>query len=236
MFVVNTDGGSLLYQDSLDFDFPMQFAIISTIDGNYLLNQIAANTSTTVTFSFLPATLPNSASGGTTSFFSEVGPTNDLHMAPSVLATGTNIVSMLPTAMGNWSLTQGTSQACAFASGSVALYLNAKGVNNVTPKSVREALQFSAVQLPVTVSSSNLESVAAQGAGKIQIYDAINSGTIVSPTELLLNDTADFQGLQYITVTNSAQSQVSYRLSHMAAGTAVALQSVGQAINAKDEL
>ncbi|CAD6590848.1 MAG: hypothetical protein TREMPRED_005902 [Tremellales sp. Tagirdzhanova-0007] len=203
----------------------MQFAIIGTNDGNYLLGQIAANASTTVTFSFLPATLPNSASGGTTSFFSEIGPTDDLHMAPSVLATGTNIVSILPTALGNWSLTEGTSQACAFTSGSVALYLNAKGVNNVTPKKVREALQFSAIQVPVTVSGSDLESVAAQGAGKIQIFDAINSGTIVSPTELLLNDTAYFQGIQYITVTNSAQSQISYKLSNLAAGTALALQS-----------
>jgi hypothetical protein len=225
MFAVNTPGAVPLYQT---FSFGIKFAFISDNDGNYLLQQIASGANTTVTFSFAPTTLPNIYTGNTTSFFSEIGPSNDLYMAASVLAPGTNIISILPTALGNWSLTEGTSQACAFAAGAAALYLNAKGAVNVSPKTVREAFEFSATQLPVSVSDSTLESVAAQGAGKIQIYDAINAATVVSPTELLLNDTAYFQSLQYITVYNSGSSTVSYKLSNVPAGTALAFQSVSR--------
>ena len=222
MFLVNYAGSVPLYYTP---DFPMQFAMINNDDGNYLLNQIASGSKPTVTFSFSPTTIPNTYTGNTTTFFSSIGPTNDLHMSPSVLAPGTNIVSVIPTAQGNWTMGDGTSQASAFAAGAAALYVNAKGTANVSPKNVKEALQFSANQLVVSTSDSTLESVAAQGAGKIQLFDAINTGTVVSPTELLLNDTAYSQSLQYLTLQNTGSSHVTYKLSNVPAGTALAFQS-----------
>jgi len=222
MFLVNSPGGSLVYET----DFPLQFAIISLNDGNYLLNQIASGASTPVTFSFSPTIIPNTATGNSISYFSSIGPTDDLYMSPSVAAVGTNIVVVLPTALGNWSIVEGTSPAAAFVSGSVALYLKAKGTNKVSQKSVKEALQFSASKLSVSDSDSTFESIASSGAGKIEIFEAINGGTVVTPTELLLNDTAYFQSFQYIVVTNKGQSQVSYQLSNVPAGTALAFQTV----------
>ena len=226
MFMVNTPGLIPLYPG---YDFPatpIQFAMISNADGTYLLNQIASNANTTITFSFSPATLPNIYTGNTTTFFSSIGPTNDLHMAPSVLAPGTHIVSVVPSAQGNWSLTEGTSQASAFAAGAAALYVNAKGSGSVSPKTVREAFQFSADQTIVSDSNSTFESVAAQGAGRLQLFEAINTSTVVSPTELLLNDTAYFQSLQYVTIQNTGNSEVTYTLSNVPAGTALAFRTV----------
>ena len=147
-------------------------------------------------------------------------------MAPTILAPGTNLIGVVPVSFSNWSITEGTSFSSAFVSGAAALYIASKGNTNVSPQTVREALEFSANQLPVSRSDNTLESVAAQGAGRVQIFDAINSGTIVSPTELLLNDTAFFQSLQYLTITNSGSSKVNYKLSNIPAGTALAYQNV----------
>ncbi|KAK4687445.1 hypothetical protein P7C73_g2679, partial [Tremellales sp. Uapishka_1] len=221
MFVVNYEDTVPLYQN-----FPLiDFALVSYEDGTYLLDQYAANANTTVTFNFNPVAVPNTYTGNITSLFSEIGPTNDLHLSTTIMTPGTNIIGVVPTTFSNWSITDGTSWSSAFASGSAALYLSAKGNSNASPRSVREALEFSAAQVPVSLSDSTLETVAAQGAGKLHIYDAIYSSTIISPTELLLNDTANMNSVQYITVTNSGTSSVNYKLSNVAAGTALAYQT-----------
>jgi len=40
-----------------------------------------------------------------------------------------------------------------------------------------------------------LQTVSQQGAGLINVFDAIYATTVVSPSELALNDTAHFKGL-----------------------------------------
>jgi hypothetical protein len=222
VFLINDDNTIPPYSN-----FPLiDFAVISYQDGNYLLSQIAANANITLSFSFSPVVIPNTFSGNITSPFSGIGPTFDLQMAPTILAPGTNIIGVVPTTYSNWSITDGTSWSTAFASGSAALYLAARGVDNCSPLDVREALEFAASPRPVSVSDNTLESVAAQGAGKTQIFDSIYSSTIISPTELLLNDTAYFESIQYITITNSGNSKAKYQLSNVPAGTAPTFQSV----------
>ncbi|ORY32563.1 putative peptidase [Naematelia encephala] len=221
IFVVNYEDTVPLYQN-----FPLiDFALISYEDGNYLLNQIATNQNTTVSFTFSPAPQPNVWTGNTTSYFSEIGPTNDLYFATSILAPGSNIIGVVPTTYANWSITDGTSWSAAFASGAAALYLAGKGGAQNTPKVVREAFEATARPLPFSISDASLATVAAQGAGRLGIYDAINIPITVSPTELALNDTAFLNALQFVTVTNHAGNTVKYSVSNVPAGTALAFQT-----------
>jgi hypothetical protein len=76
--------------------------------------------------------------------------------------------------------------------------------------------------LPFAKGDAQLATVAAQGAGKLQLFDALNTDTIVGPTELLLNDTAYFNDVQYIEITNTGNQRRQYSLSHLASGTAPA--------------
>lgn len=214
VFVVNTPNTPYVY-----YEFPIDFALISAEDGDYLLAQIAAGTDLTLTFSFNPAPQANTITGNITSDFSCIGPTNDLVMGASVLAPGSNIVSVLPEALGGWGIQDGTSFSSPAVAGSAALYLNAKRVD---PNQVREAFQATADVLPFSRGDVQLATAAAQGAGKIQLFDAINTDTLVGPTELLLNDTAYFNNVQEITITNTGRSRLRYILTHLPAGTAPA--------------
>ena len=221
IFVVNDETSLPIYQN-----FPLiDFALISYDDGNYLLNQLNTSANTTVSFSFNPIALPNIWTANTTSYFSEIGPTNDLYFAPSVLAPGTNVVGVTPTAFYNWTIADGTSYSSAYAAGAAALYLAAKGTNNVSPSDVLSAFEVTAQQLPVSVSDSSLVSVAVQGAGRVQLSDAIYAVADISPSEITLNDTANFDKLHVLTIKNPGKKWVTYKLSHEPAGTALAFQS-----------
>jgi hypothetical protein len=216
VLIVNTPNTAYVY-----YEFPIEFALISSVDGDYLLSQIAAGTNLTLTFSFNPAPQPNLLTGNITSDFSCIGPSNDLVMGASVLSPGSNIVGVLPEALGSWGIQDGTSFSCPGVAGSAALYLNARRSD---PKKVREAFQATAEVLPFAKGNNQFATVAAQGAGKLQLFDALNTDTIVAPTELLLNDTAYFNSVQEITITNTGRSRQRYAITHIPAGTAPAFQ------------
>lgn len=65
----------------------------------------------------------------------------------------------------------------------------------------------------VFVSRSKLISTLA---GLVQVVDAINAKTLISPFELQLNDTAYFKGAQTITLENRNPYAVKYTFSHVA--------------------
>ncbi|WRT66229.1 uncharacterized protein IL334_003182 [Kwoniella shivajii] len=221
MFVINTANTAPLYQN-----FPLDFGFISYEDGNYLLSQINNHTSnTTVSFTFNPYQAPNIWTGNITSYFSEIGPTNDLFFAPSLVAPGTNIIAILPANMGNFTMVEGTSYSAPLVAGASALYIASKGNNNVSPDKVKAALESTADYLSTSVSDNTIANVAVQGSGKINVAEAINPGVVVSPSEILLNDTAYFAGTQYLTLTNPTNKVVKYKLSNVPAGTLLAYQS-----------
>lgn len=206
-------------------NFPLiDNAVVNKADGDYLF---ANNGTVSLTFTFNPAPQYNKYSGGIGYEISAQGPTYELFMSTQVLTPGTNIIGLVPfnpqRNFQNWTITPGTSWSSAFAAGSAALYLNAKGVNRVKPRGVREALQTSANPVRFNLGTSQLHSVAFQGAGVIQTFDSINFPTIISPSEIYLNDTQYFQSEQVVTITNSGRDRKDYSLSNLAAGTALAL-------------
>jgi len=78
--------------------------------------------------------------------------------------------------------------AAPYAAGSAALVLQAKGKG--AARNMRSILQSTTQQLPQSHAEGSLiETAAFQGSGLVNIFDAINVKTTVSPAEITLNDT-----------------------------------------------
>ncbi|KAJ7187896.1 subtilisin-like protease [Mycena filopes] len=183
-----------------------QAVLIQAEDGVFLGQQLASGASISVTFPQTGGGVQmDSPTGGLVSTFTTYGPTNDFYFKPAITAPGGNILSTLPVPLGSWGLESGTSMATPFMAGSAALLLAAKG------KSAFRC-EDRAHSLPVDC-----------GAGLVQVYDAIYATTILSRTELILNDTTHFAGPQKFTVKNAGKKAKTYTLSHVPAGTAVTI-------------
>lgn len=198
-------------------------SLIQAADGEFLVQQFAAGISITITFpqSGGLTQFPNPA-GGLISSFSSYGPTNDFFFKPAVAAPGGNILSTLPIPLGSYGIESGTSMATPFVAGCGALLLAAKGISPAIGLAARSLFETTAN----TISSSHtdgdpLQTVTQQGAGLINAFNALHSTTIVSPAELILNDTAHFNGVRTFTVTNTAKVSKKYTISHVPAGTAI---------------
>lgn len=175
--------------------------------------------------------------------FSSYGPTFDMYLKPAFAAPGGSILSTEPIALGSWGVESGTSMATPFAAGSSALVLQAKGTGKTVVKGLRDL--FQATASPVGSSNTDddpLQTLAQQGAGLIQVNAAISTKTIVSPAQLLLNDTAHIKPMyvfhpflllmltsclsQTFTIKNTNTKSVTYKLTHVPAGTIGTLDPV----------
>jgi hypothetical protein len=86
--------------------------------------------------------------------------------------------------------------ATPFVAGSSALLLQVKGRRAAVALSARALFETTAKVVPSSnkASTSPLQTVAQQGAGLIQVHNALRYTTIVTPGEIILNDTARFHG------------------------------------------
>ncbi|EJD54606.1 hypothetical protein AURDEDRAFT_179722 [Auricularia subglabra TFB-10046 SS5] len=219
--LIYNNGGSFSAIDTGDFT---KAALIMEPDGDFLVQQFAAGANITVTFpqSGGSVQLPNTETGGLVSSFTSFGPTNDMFFKPALAAPGGNILSTFPVPLGTFAILSGTSMATPFTAGSAALLLQTKGRG--IARSVRTLLQTTAQTVPSNLTDgSPPQTLAQQGAGLINVNNAIHFTTIVTPGELLLNDTANFRGTHTITVRNTARTRQTYRLSHVPAGTMISL-------------
>jgi hypothetical protein len=220
VLVIGRPGEELQYAPG----YPLNYAQISAEDGQYLLSQLRAGVNVSITFGFAPYALPNRYTPALPSILSNIGPTNDLYMKPQIMAPGGYIVSFAPTESG-FGFNSGTSFSCPFVAASTALYMAAKGGRaNTSPEGIFNALQATSSLIAVSVNDSRIDTAARTGAGLLQIYDAIHQSFTLSPTELLLNDTAYFDGTQSITITNTRKSKAKFTLSHVPAITVYAFE------------
>lgn len=102
----------------------------------------------------------------------------------------------------------GTSMATPFVAGSAALLFEAKGKKPEVGRSARTLFETTAKYVPSNLTDADpLQTVTQQGAGLINVFDALHATTILSKGELILNDTANFKP-RYVPFVSSLGSQL----------------------------
>ncbi|KAI0088139.1 subtilisin-like protease [Irpex rosettiformis] len=202
-------------------------ALVAADDGAFLVNQFASKSNVSLSFPQSGAyyELPD-PHGGFISSFSTYGLNFDLELKPTVGAPGGNIISTYPLAKGGYTVESGTSMATPFVAGSAALVLQTRGKSIV--KGIRDLFQTTASPLSSgTEETDLLQTLAVSGAGLVQVNIAVDAKTIVSPGQLLLNDTAHFNPIRKFTIKNTGSETTTYKLTHVPAGTAPTVGSDG---------
>ncbi|MEK7862125.1 MAG: S8 family serine peptidase, partial [Chloroflexota bacterium] len=182
---------------------------ISKADGLHIRSQSAPTL--TWTSNRINAANPT---GGLISSFSSYGLSPDLALKPDIGAPGGLIRSTWPLEQGGYATISGTSMSSPHVAGGVALLLEARP--RTSSNAVRGILQN-------TASPKNwwgnpglgfLDNVHRQGAGMLQIDDAIQATTSIAPSKLSLGESQAGPATRTVTITNTSGSDVTYTLSH----------------------
>ncbi|KAI8066214.1 peptidase S8/S53 domain-containing protein [Gilbertella persicaria] len=191
-------------------------ASISNEDGSVLI-QAARNDQVNLTFDYHAKNhFELNMEANSVSMFSSMGPTVELDLKPDIAAVGDTVYSTLPRYLGDYGVLSGTSMACPYVSGAIALYLQQHGINKTNPLEIRERFKNYAYMTNIGVPGSNvLESPLRQGAGAVQVYDAITQPVYVSPAQISFNDTSS-TGISYkthnLTIVHTGTDTVTYQL------------------------
>ncbi|KAG9060952.1 hypothetical protein KI688_007779 [Linnemannia hyalina] len=153
--------------------------------------------------------------GGAPSDFSSFGVDGELRSKPDIGAPGGNIYSSYPRAKGSYTLMSGTSMATPYYVGSQALYYQAKK-SKPSGVDIRRAFKNTAT-ISKNWDSKTYTSAVKQGAGLVNVLNAITATATISPDRLDLLDTVNFRGVQKITIKNTGKKTETYTLSHVAA-------------------
>ena len=160
--------------------------------------------------------------GGLISGFSSFGMAADLTLKPDIGAPGGSIYSTIPLEQGGHGLNSGTSMSSPHVAGAAALLLQAKSggkgkdkKDDISASGARARLQNSAKP---TFWSGNpglgfLDYVHRQGAGMLDIEDAILATVDVTPGKLSLGESAAGPQTRRLTIRNSGSSSVTFNLS-----------------------
>jgi subtilisin family serine protease len=185
---------------------------ISAPDGVTLSNRLASGP-VTMTWTAQSLATPNSlANLISTSSSHGISPT--LSLKPDLAAPGGSIRSTYPLEQGGYASISGTSMASPHVAGAVALLLEAQP--NTPTQDVLPILQNYA-EPRVWNGNPGLgfrELVHLQGAGIIQIADAIRGAVRIQPGKLSLGESAAGPAARTLTVRNTGSSAVTYTVSH----------------------
>ncbi|CAE7119808.1 unnamed protein product [Rhizoctonia solani] len=199
-------------------------SLITQADGLFLLQHAIPN-HYTVSFPNETLLVPN-PTGGLVSIFSSYGPSYDMYLKPALAAPGGFILSTLPVALGSWDVKSGTSMATPFVAGSAALLLQIKGKNADVARAAQSIFQNSAVPVRNVTDNPLLDTASHQGAGLINVYNAVKNTGSLLPAEILLNDTANFRGVHRLKLNNGGSKPVTYSFAHVPAGTAITVAGI----------
>jgi len=111
--------------------------------------------------------------------------------------------------------------AAAYASGTIALYMQATGLKRGTidPIKLRDLLTYTANPIYIPDSKGRDTKIPfsadQQGGGLIDVVGAIEARAWIQPSKLLLNDSAHFNRIQTITIKNTWKRTTKYTFSHI---------------------
>ncbi|BAL81004.1 putative S8 family peptidase [Caldisericum exile AZM16c01] len=148
------------------------FLFVSFTDGKFLKDHTNENINIT-----------NEYGLGLIAEFSSSGPTNDFYLKPDLVAPGVNLTS---TYLNNsYMEMSGTSMASPVVAGSVALVKQAKP--NLTPQDIK-SLIMNTSDILYNPASSRPFPPTLQGAGRVNVFNAVNSNAIVYPSSLIFGN------------------------------------------------
>lgn len=184
---------------------------ITAADGVLLDSRIAAGT-TMITMTDQSDSFP-AATGGLISSFSSYGLSPDLTLKPDLGAPGGSIRSTYPLELGGYAVLSGTSMSSPHVAGASALVLQARPGSS--PKDVLARFQNTAVPKNWwgNPGLGYYDNVHRQGAGMIDIPDAILSTTKITPSKISAGEAATFK--TFITAKNMSKQAVTYDLSYV---------------------
>lgn len=198
---------------------------IQAADGATIDGRIAAG-ETSLTWTNQLVSVPQ-ATGGLISGFSSFGLAADLSLKPDIGAPGGSIYSTVPLSQGGHGINSGTSMSSPHVAGAVALMLEAKpGIlerrkhkQSYEPKEVRDRLQNSAKP---SVWSGNpglgfLDYAHRQGAGLMNIADAITAPVLISPGKLSLGESEAGPQTRKLKIRNYGTAAITFDLSDVTA-------------------
>ncbi|KAF5348713.1 hypothetical protein D9758_006755 [Tetrapyrgos nigripes] len=203
-------------------------SLIQAADGEFLVKEFVAGTPITLTFPQDSSGVTEfpAASGGLTNSLTlndSYGPSNDFFMKPSIAAPGGFIMSTYPVNRGSYLVASGTSMATPYVAGALALLMQVQGKSTIGT-AARTLFETTARVVPSSKKDgAMLQTVTQQGAGLINVYDALHTTTLVSPGELILNDTAHLQDVHPITIQNIGDAAKDYIITHLPTGTALTI-------------
>ncbi|MFP3883419.1 MAG: S8 family serine peptidase [Actinomycetota bacterium] len=193
---------------------PMDFPVvsISQADGQAIVEVIDdSEDPVEITWTDEEALFPN-PTGGLISSFSSYGLAPDLSVKPDIGAPGGSIRSTWPIELGSYATISGTSMASPHVAGGAALLLEARPATGT--EDVRDIFQNSADPAVWSLNPGLgfLDQVYRQGAGMLDIDDAILSTTTVSPGKIALGETGEDPISRSFTVHNSSSESITYAL------------------------
>lgn len=169
-------------------------------------------------------TPPNNTTAGAMSAYSTWGPNFELDLKPQIATPGAYILSTFPTADGSYAVFSGTSMACPLMAGIYALLMSVRGTRD--PLELESLLSSTAN--PNLFNDGKkffpyLAPVAQQGGGMVQAYDAAYATTLLSVSSLAFNDTDNMVSGKEFTISNTANTSITYTIRDVNAATAYTL-------------
>jgi subtilisin family serine protease len=184
---------------------------VSDTEGVLINNRLAAGP-VDMTWTSEVGSFPN-PTGGLISSFSSYGLSPDLALKPDIGAPGGLIYSTYPLELGGYTTLSGTSMASPHVAGAAALMLQAWPRTN--SQVMRTLLQNTAQPKNWwgNPGLGYLDNVHRQGAGMLQIDDAILATTKVEPGKIAAGEGEAGPYSQELKIENNASTPVTYNLS-----------------------
>jgi minor extracellular serine protease Vpr len=206
-----------------DPEITIPVIMVQQSDGRRI-SQLIGSGDRALTWTAGTVTMPG-PNGGLVSSFSSYGLTAELDIKPDLGAPGGNIWSTFPVELGSYGTSSGTSMAAPHVAGAVALLQQARP--ELSPTQIRDVLQNTADPALWSLNSSYglLEGVFRQGAGLIDVDDAIEATTLVTPGKLPLGESGDGPHEVTLRVTNTGTEPVTYAVRNNAETVAAGGQS-----------
>lgn len=166
---------------------------------------------------------------------SAYGPTWELDIKPTIGAPGQSVPVTYKG--GRYGSDSGTSFAGPLVAGVFALMSQVRGTFD--PALLNSLIMSTAEP---QIDDDRLITVAQQGGGLLRAWEAAHATTLVEPGALKFNDTDNRPGSIELRITNTANTEVTYQLSNLAATTLYTFGSgsirpgAGEAVNATADI